>query len=249
MLSALTIFVVFCAAILFGIFFLIFKLIWVLFNKKQNFWPLVLSGVVTLLCILAVVIACWKTYNHFIQPLRPIMSTAEQRTQPVYGEEIFTDPIHQFSLTLHDGMVMSDWIDAGGGNEVLIGLDLNPFTKKQMGLIKQGNPEDLRGILILTQPQAKQKTALQFFNDQLLPEINSDANARQTITLTAGPTPVDMGPNANAAYVRALIHSEKLPQDLPLIFMAANRGTEMYYIVGVGYAPVDNTVLSFAFDK
>ena len=75
------------AAVLYGIFFLLFKLIWVLCKKQRNFWPLILAGAATLLVIVGVVWAAASTVNRYVVPFTPIIQAAQTRTEPVYGAQ------------------------------------------------------------------------------------------------------------------------------------------------------------------
>ena len=246
-MSVLIVLLLICGLVLFGIFFLIFKLIWLLLNKKRNFWPLILSAVATLLLLLGTVVVCWSAYQFVVRPLKPIMLAASSRTQPVYGEHVYTDAQHQFQLTLHNGMVMSEWIHGKNGNELLVGMDVNPFVQNKTQEETQ-NTDNLHALLLLHQTNPKQQDVLKLFQEQLLPDLRQDPRAQQSIQIISGPTPIAIGPDNNAAYVRAIVRSQKAPQGIPVIALAAARGQEIYYVVGIGSRPTEDTVLSFAFN-
>ena len=121
------------AAVLYGIFFLLFKLIWVLCKKQRNFWPLILAGAATLLVIVGVVWAAASTVNRYVVPFTPIIQAAQTRTEPVYGAQAYTDPRFGFGLTLYDGTVFSDWINLpDNGPSLLVGVDTNVFVTNSM---------------------------------------------------------------------------------------------------------------------
>ena len=117
-------------AVLYGVCFLVFKLIWVLLKKKRNFWPLILAGAATLLIVLLTVLACVRTYKQYLQPLTPIVEAAAQQQEAVYGTEMYVNPTYGFSLTLKDGMTLSDWINVEG-QKLILGLDVNLLNQQE----------------------------------------------------------------------------------------------------------------------
>ena len=131
MTLVLTFLFLICAAVLFGLFFLIFKIIWLILKKKENFWPLVLSGVLTFLLMLLASIALYRVHKQFIKPLNPILVAANVRQEPVFGPRLYTDDKYPFALTLHDGLVLSDWFVFDPTLQVKIGIDLNPVYQNQ----------------------------------------------------------------------------------------------------------------------
>ena len=160
------------AAVLYGIFFLLFKLIWVLCKKQRNFWPLILAGAATLLVIVGVVWAAASTVNRYVVPFTPIIQAAQTRTEPVYGAQAYTDPRFGFGLTLYDGTVFSDWINLpDNGPSLLVGVDTNVFVTNSMQedntplaayLLVRAETKNTTGALELTQQFAQQARDTQF---------------------------------------------------------------------------------------
>ena len=242
MASFLTIVFVICALVSFGVFFLIFKLIWLLCKKKRNFWPLVLSGSCTALLLVVLTVATYQAYKHFSEPFQPIIAALSSKQPPQYGTQTFTDPQQRFSLVTHDGVVMSRWIDFSPEAQFLVGLDVNPI--RQSG---KTSPERLSGVLLARQQQNDFSSAEQFFREVFFPTLNHNEDARNAIDIKEGPTSILVGDGASAAYVRGTLHSEKTPTLVPAVFLVAMRGTDTYYIVGVGSQAAEDTATSFRF--
>ena len=53
-MTGLLILLLFVLAAIYGLFFLFFKLIWLLFKKHKNKWPLILAGISTFISCLLV---------------------------------------------------------------------------------------------------------------------------------------------------------------------------------------------------
>lgn len=113
-------------ALVYGAFFLIFKLIWVLCKSKRNLWPLILAGVSTLLLVLMTVIATVRTYNAITKPFAPIMAAIESNTAPQTGSRVFSTD--DWSMRVYNGMTFSDKIEWGDITGY-VGVDVNMFRK------------------------------------------------------------------------------------------------------------------------
>ncbi|MBO7238504.1 MAG: hypothetical protein J6U96_04390 [Elusimicrobiaceae bacterium] len=240
MASTLTFLFVICAALLFGIFFLVFKIVWLILDKKQNFWPLTLAGVGTALVMCLLTILVYQSYQRFIRPLQPVINAAAKHNSPVYGPHAYADNRFPFAITLHDGIVLSDWLDFDSATQIKVGMDVNPIRQG-----KPSNPQDLRGTLIARKAGKQYPYAMDFFEKQLLPALQNDSNMRDMVKLSAGPFPISVGPYATAAYATATLHSDKVPQPIPAILLVVVDEDTTYYVGGLGGGPVENTVTSF----
>lgn len=235
------------AAILFGIFFLIFKVIWILFQSKRNFWPLILAGVATGIIFLLVGMATYKLYKRVVIPFQPIITAAKQQTEPVIGPHAYVDPQYGFSMTLYNGMVLSNWItlDPSSQTTALLGFDTNVLLEN-----KQANSEEtpqtnsFEGLFLLRQPTTSTETALQLAN-KLSQKLQETRSARGEMRVTVQPTAINIGPQTDAAIVQAEMVADSISQTVPMVSLIAVHENQRYYVVGFGAGPVTNTVTSF----
>ncbi len=190
-----------------------------------------------------VALAVYKSYTQFVKPLKPIVLAASANTKPVYGQHFYADRQHGFTLTTFDGMVLSDWISLSRENSLKLGFDVNASKLKQ-----QNNPDNFRGIAIARTSNKVANTATEFFEKQFFPALQQDVRLKQMVQISSGPTPISVGQGASAAYVEGIIRSDKSPQQsMPATLLVVVRGTETYFIGGMGNTPVDKTVTSFSF--
>lgn len=129
----LIIFLLLGLAVIYGIFFLCFKLIWVLLKKHQNKWPLILAGISTFIsCVLLAWAIIWS-FNKMLAPFIPLQQRIESNPQPQYGISHYTDPVYPISLQCPDGVDFSEWINYFPGLEVKLGINTNVFKKDENG--------------------------------------------------------------------------------------------------------------------
>lgn len=228
-------------AILYGIFFLIFKLAWILSHRKRNFWPLVLAGVATLLVMLLCVWTTYRAYQTYAKPFTPIFQAAAQVQEPVFGERPYTDARYGFNLTLYDAMTLSDWItpSARADISVLVGIDTNMFLQQSR------NPSDAAGMIVLHQTQSTPQTAMQlmqkaqaYFNQQSLP-------AR--IEITSVPQEVNVADGGTGAYLTGKIYAQNLSEPVDASLLIAQRDRDAFFLLGIGANSAAQTVSSFYF--
>lgn len=227
-MSGLIILIVFGLAAIFGICFLVFKVIWLLARKQRNFWPLVLAGVGTLLAALVLGTAAYQGYTRFLKPFQPILQAAD-RKQPVYGTRLYTDPSDGFTLTLHDGMTLSDWIQLND-TTFLIGVDTN-------SLLDQSNQDEedrfFAGLLLLRRPLPPGATARTLMQ-QIAQQLKQTSSPRMRLELDGEPALVDMGPNPPAYWLSGVMYSSSTPLGLPAMLLLTVHGQQVYYLVGAG---------------
>ena len=228
-------------AVLYGIFFLIFKLIWMLFKKQRNFWPLILAGAATLLLIAGMVWAAASTINRYIVPLTPIIEAAQERTEPVYGAQAYTDPRFGFGLTLYDGTVFSDWINLpDNGPSLLVGMDTNIFRKEEDNdftaylLLRLAKMNNTAGALETARQVAQQAQEMQFNGEISIENV----------------APSYAGPSGTAAIITGTLSSDSHPgEELPFMLLLAKENSTLYVLLGLEENPnqAEKTLRSFRF--
>ncbi|WP_428054316.1 hypothetical protein [Candidatus Avelusimicrobium stercoris] len=115
----------------YAVFFLLFKVIWMILKKNSNKWPLILAGVATVLLGLCSALAVYWGVKKVTAPFKPIIAAA-QTAAPVYGESTYQAPEYGAELTVYDGMTFSDWMQLGDV-DLTVGIDTNAFKKDAAG--------------------------------------------------------------------------------------------------------------------
>lgn len=115
----------------YAVFFLLFKIIWMILKKSSNKWPLILAGVATVLLGTVTALSAYYGVKKIIKPFNPIIAAA-QTPEPVYGEKAFNSPEYGTELTVYDGMTFSDWMHFGE-IDLTVGIDTNAFKKDAAG--------------------------------------------------------------------------------------------------------------------
>lgn len=216
-MAGLVIFLLLAAAVVYAVFFLIFKLIWMIIKKQSNKWPLILAGVCTVLfCGAAIGGAVWGIYK-IIKPFTPITQSIQENPAPVYGPSVFTDPKYGFSLTVFDGMTFSDWMKFDDVN-VKLGIDTNIFKKDNAGKSIEG-PFTLVGFVrVKNNPETTSVTAL----EKTLKETQDrrlELHELQRVSVDGQP----------ALYAFATVYSNR-GESLPLWMLAAENGKHVYFV-------------------
>lgn len=110
----------------YAVFFLVFKLIWILIKKEGNKWPLIWAGICTVLFgIFISAVTAWGVYK-VVSPFRGMMNRYSANPAPVFGEHVYTDPLYRFQLDVFDGMDFSEWME-WDDVDVKLGVDTNVF--------------------------------------------------------------------------------------------------------------------------
>ena len=136
-MSGLVLFLLLVIAAVYGVFFLIFKGIWLLLKKHANKWPLILAAISTVLSGLMLVGLILWGIGTILKPFRPMQQRWQQNPQPIYGVRTYTDPVYHFTLQLPDGMDYSEWMDFDGMS-LKLGINTNLFKKDASGEKIQG---------------------------------------------------------------------------------------------------------------
>lgn len=120
-IAALLIFV----AMVYGVFFLIFKLGWVIAGKKTNKWPLILAAVTTVLFLAVSTIAAIVTFNTYLEPIMGLVEKTMQKTELTTGIRPYKDPKYGFTMNLFGGTEVTKWIPINDQLEASLGFDTN----------------------------------------------------------------------------------------------------------------------------
>lgn len=224
-------------AVCFGVFFVVFKLIWVLFKKSSNRWPLILAGVTTALIWLLLGIATYRLYHRFVTPLQPIMTAIQTQKVPVYKQDVYTDTAHGFSIAQYDGMTFSNWINIYPAS-MLVGVDTNAFLSPQ-----KDNMANLSGIMIVQVDQARNLTAVDQLQ-QVKHHIEQNTLDNVTVTWKTEPQETAIAGADSAAYAVTEISSLEKPISMPVTILAVRKGNSAYIVFTTANRATE-TALSF----
>ena len=155
-MTILILLALFVLAVVFAVFFLIFKVGWLIFKKNTYRGPLIAAGVCTFLLTLAVGTGCYKGYQRMMSPFRAIIARVQANPTPVYGERTYADDTYPFTLTVYDGMDFSNWMNLAGV-QLKIGIDTNAFKKDATG----HTPRNVLLSVLVRQPNASANTFAQ----------------------------------------------------------------------------------------
>lgn len=161
-------------AITYGIFFALFKIVWVLFKNKSNKWPLILAGIGTGLTWAVIVGTIYLLVQMMVAPFKPLMTEVALHPAPVYGERVYRDDNFPFTLTVFDGMQFSDWVNI---NETYLKFGMDTNALKQKDAAQKGQ---LKLALIVRSPN-RGKTSEQRF--ATLDKIVRDSQDRRQLVL------------------------------------------------------------------
>lgn len=239
-MTGLILLLLIAAAVVYAVFFLIFKLIWMIIKKQSNKWPFILAGVCTVLfCGTVIGGAAWGIYKVF-KPFSPIADRVKNNPAPVYGQTIYTDPEYGFSLTVFDGMDFSEWIHFDGA-DLKLGIDTNVFKKDNAG---KDAAQTVMLAALLRLPNRDGKISV----DALEEGLKNNTDRRLEITEMHRMT-IDGSP---ALYVAGKGYSNR-GESVPVWLMAAEKDGYVYFVafMGISQTPTDipeQSVKSLRFD-
>lgn len=216
-MTGLIILLLIAAAVVYAVFFLIFKVIWMIIKKQSNKWPLILAGICTVLLGGAVIGGAIWGVHKIIKPFEPITQSLKANPAPIYGETVYTDPKYGFQLTVFDGMTFSDWMSFDDV-KLKLGIDTNVFKKDNAGkniqepvtiaaLLRIKNDSDNTSIYAL-------EKALEENKDRRLEVTNL-----QRVTVNGDP----------ALYASGTVYSNR-GESIPLWMIAVENGKHVYYV-------------------
>lgn len=163
-------------AVVFAVFFVLCKLLWLLFRSHSNKGPLISAGVCTLLLIATVVIGTWIGVRMVLRPFEGMIARVKQNPYPIYEQRLYKDTQYPIELPVFDGMDFSNWMSVNNV-QFKLGIDTNVFKKSSAkstapflmaALGRQANAN-------ATQPFAALQQQLQNLQQQRRLEITADA--------------------------------------------------------------------------
>lgn len=116
------------AAAVWGLFFLLCKLGWLVFGSHSNKGPLWASLAATLLLGAGVFAAGYTAYRTFVYPFVELAQTVQQKTAVTPGVKIYADEQLGFEMTVPAGMEFSKWIHYQDAH-LQLGTDANFFVR------------------------------------------------------------------------------------------------------------------------
>lgn len=161
-MTTLILIALFVLIAVFAVFFLLFKVLWLLLKKNTNTGPLIGAGICTLLCAILVSIGIYSGYKAVVSPFKEVIAQVAANPNPVYGERTYQDDTYPFELTVYDGMDFSKWISLGD-IQLKLGMDTNAFKKNAEGK----KPEDVLFSILLRQPKENSKDPFDTLQQQL----------------------------------------------------------------------------------
>lgn len=210
-MTILILFALLLLAVVYAVFFVVFKLAWLLFKSHSNKGPLITAGVCTVLVGAVLTVGAWMGVRLVTAPFTELAARVKQNPAPVYGQRVYQDNRFPFELTVYDGMDFSKWISLGG-LDLKLGIDTNAFKKNA-----QGKPHENFLISILARQSAiDDKDPLQVLQSQL-----EAAQAQRRLTLSS--------------QERTTIND--LPAYLAQGEAYSNRGKINFWVSGVQTAP------------
>lgn len=232
-------------AVLYLVFFVIFKLIWVLCKKKRNFWPLVLSGILTGLIMLVVGYYSYKLYKNVFKPLTPISQAISLHKQPLFGSRNYTSPDKDFTLSLQNGLFMSNYFNIEPV-KFLVGVDINSFLKNN-----QKNQNPFAFMVVAKVPDTKSQSAqevLQVVRDTAVKMSNERPQGDFILEPIGDIETLDVGPNATAAFSRNNLYTRRNNIATPTAVMCVKTPQYIYWLVGCALPDaqaIEQTIQSF----
>ncbi len=167
-------------AAMYAVFFLLFKLLWVILKKDSNKWPLIWAGISTVLFgIVLSALAAWGIYK-VISPFSGMMDRFSENPAPVYGERVYTDPVYRFQLDVFDGMDFSEWMEFDDV-DIKLGLDTNFLKDNQSQEEKEANDQKTIAALLIRQSDVDEGHPLQ----DLRQGLASAANRRRDVEISS----------------------------------------------------------------
>ena len=160
------------AAMIYGVFFLIFKLGWVVAGKNTNKWPLILAGISTVLLFAVSILSLMVGLNKYVSPIMDVVNTTLQKTEITTGVRPYTDPKYGFTINLFGGTEMTKWIEIDKESSLIFGFDTNigAVSKKNRTMQNDANMiPPISGLLVFVQ----QEEPLANVQEYLMQQVNA----------------------------------------------------------------------------
>ena len=214
------------AAVTYGVFFLIFKLVWVIAGKSRNKWPLLLAGAATVLLFLAAAASIWWGVKAYVQPLMGLVNKAQNSTRIIPGNHPYKDAKYGFTMNFFGGTDTAEWIGKDTG--LLLAVDTNTVP---MGKALQARNQEpvapISGFAVITW---KAKKAPQEEIDELLETLQINQNAQ--FKLTREPELVAK----NTVYLTG-VGTSNTGNSAPVYITVASQQGRNFLVVGMAFGP------------
>lgn len=222
--------------ITYAVFFLLFKIIWILLKNPSNKWPLIWAGISTIAFSIAfVAMTAWGVYK-VISPFKGMISNLSENPTPIYGERIYTDPIYRFQLDVFNGMDFSDWIEIDD-LDVKIGVDMNVFKETTSPEEKEQNEKNFMGVLLLRQDEVDEGHPM----EALRKALSSTDNRRDVEILSQEDFMIDGYP---AIFATGRLSARNGNQVFTAVTAIADAYQQVFYVIS--FAPETPEAISYA---
>ncbi|MBR3632122.1 MAG: hypothetical protein IKN49_03550 [Elusimicrobiaceae bacterium] len=214
-------------AAVYGLFFIIFKLIALLRKNKSNKGPLIWAGVATAIIVVLSAVALYRVYQRVTKPFQPIIQTVRSQQHPIYGQRLYIDPQYGFSITTYNGMVFSQWIKLGD-IEALAGIDTNIFLKQM-----PAKEKTLTSIFLLRKavPAGTQPDQLMA---QILPQVVNASSSNAQFQPSGEPTLIPLGEDHIASFLTGVIYTPELQNNsMQTALLITVQQDVAYYLIGI----------------
>ena len=214
------------AAVTYGVFFLIFKLVWVIAGKSRNKWPLLLAGAATVLLFLAAIASIWIGVNTYVKPLMGLANKVQNSTQIVSGNHPYKDAKYGFTMNFFGGTDTAEWIGKDTG--LLLAVDTNTVPMgKALQAANRADEGPVSGFAVITW---KAKKAPQEEIDELLEALQITQGAQ--FKLTHGPELVA----ENTVYLTG-VGTSNTGRSAPVYMTVASQQGRNFLVVGMAVGP------------
>lgn len=248
---ALIIVLLLLAAVCFGVFFLIFKLIWALLKKSGNKGPLIASGVTTAVLGVVLAIGVAMLVHTYVRPFQPLIESAKNKTSVTTGVRSYTDPVYRFTLNTFGGTEFSEWVNMDDVN-LKIGFDTNIIPLSKTATNKDDIPFSALAVIRVSDDD---KMDPKYVYNTVLTALRQYANAgdsRGQLSLSEPTYNIPAGVNGSM-YVAGVFtpNSSQTSKPIHLALLVAPEEYEAFYVIGFAIADdayvaqLENEIKSF----
>lgn len=214
------------AAAVWGLFFLLCKLGWLLFGKHGNKGPFWASLAATLLLGAGVFAAGYTAYSTFVYPFVELAQTVQQKTSVTPGLKTYEDPQLGIEMTVPAGMEFSKWIHYQDAR-LQLGTDANFFVRaRQQNSANAKTP--FSGLVIFS--SLNDDTDEEFFQEAQEALSSAQQQTAQQGQLSMQDTrEITLPGGQQALFAQGVFTSDEHP-DLPVDFniLVTRRGERFY---------------------
>lgn len=227
-LSVLALLVI--AALVCGVFFLIFKLIWLLFGNHSNKAPLWLAAGVTLLLAGMAVMSVYSTYNTFAKPIVTMAQNIEKKTTVTKGTRLYKNDQFGYAFTALGGMEFSDWINYQGFH-MQVAVDANPFVATRNNKTDKQNAS-YSGVLTFVIDNDQEDDTDDLFEkaQDAFEQARESVSAKGTLTLNQ-PQKVTLAQGQPALFTEGTYKPYSNPNTPMNVFVLVTQNDKYVYVI------------------